>query len=225
MALIGTRTDVAQKLTRLPLDKTLTQKRSAKAGQSAASAAVPPAVLADRDLVDRCRAGEVAAWEQLYRQCHPPLLIAIKVFLGRHGAGDDLAEEIAARVWYTLINDRGALLDRFDHRRGCRLTTFLAALAKKDVLRYLRSERRRQLREVSSRGQAASRGELPQPVEMDFDVALDEFLATLTLREREFCQDHLLANTADSLEKYTCSNRWQLQHRVRRKLWVFLNAS
>lgn len=183
----------------------------------------PPAdAWADRRLVDRCRAGEIAAWEQLYHQCHGPLVLAIKVFLGRYSAGDDLAEEIAARVWLNLVDDQGALLDRFDAERGCRLTTFLAALAKRDVLRYLRSERRRHARENASRPNVGSQRALPPPPDADFSVALDEFLDTLSLREREFCEAYLLANAVRAADDYSATNRWQLCHRVRRKLLDFL---
>lgn len=177
---------------------------------------------ADRRLIDRCRAGEIAAWEQLYRQCHGPLLLAIKIFLGRYSAGEDLAEEIAARVWLNLVDDHGALLDRFDAERGCRLTTFLAALAKRDVLRYLRGERRRQARENASRPSAGSQRALPPPPDAAFSMALDEFLDTLSLRERQFCEAYLLANAADAADDYSATNRWQLCHRVRRKLLEFL---
>jgi len=209
------------------VSRTLKASRTQKSatGKAGRAADVPPAVLADRTLVDRCRAGDVLAWEQIYRQCHGPLLVAIKVYLGHHAASEELAEEIAARVWCSLIDDRGALLDRFDFRRGCRLTTFLAALAKKDVLRYLRGERRRQLREASTLRKPRTAGSAFRPVEMDLDMALAEFMATLSLRERQFCQQYLLARSDDASLKYTCSNRWQLQHRVKRKLRVFLNAS
>lgn len=190
--------------------------------ESAEWDAARPEAQADRLLIDRCRAGEVAAWEMLYRQCHGPLLLAIKIFLGRYSAGEDLAEEIAARVWFNLVDDNGALLDRFDSRRGCRLTTFLAALAKRDVLRYLRGERRRHARENASRPSLGSQRALPPPPEADFSVSLDEFLDTLSLREREFCESYLLANSHDAGGAFSAANRWQLRHRVRRKLIDFL---
>ncbi len=186
--------------------------------------AARPEAQADRLLIDRCRAGEVAAWEMLYRQCHGPLLLAIKIFLGRYSAGEDLAEEIAARVWFNLVDENGALLDRFDARRGCRLTTFLAALAKRDVLRYLRGERRRHARENASRPSLGSQRAVPPAPEADFSVSLDEFLDTLSLREREFCETYLLANSHDDLGEFSAANRWQLRHRVRRKLIDFLEG-
>jgi DNA-directed RNA polymerase specialized sigma24 family protein len=186
--------------------------------------APPPSddVAADRRLVDRCRAGDVGAWEELYHQCHEPLLVAIRVFLGRFSAGDDLAEEIAARVWFNLVERDGALLDRFDSGRGCRLTTFLAALAKRGVLRYLRSERRRQLRETASLPRNRQRSR-PPPSEAEFELSLAEFLATLSSREREFCEGYLLAGAPSADSEYSATNRWQLRHRVKLKLSMFLD--
>lgn len=188
-------------------------------------AVIPPSdeVAADRRLVDRCRAGDVAAWEELYHQCHEPLLVAIRVFLGRFSSGDDLAEEIAARVWFNLVEHDGALLDRFDSGRGCRLTTFLAALAKRGVLRYLRSERRRQLRETASLPRSRQRSR-PLPGEAEFELSLTEFLATLSSREREFCEGYLLAGDESAETEFSATNRWQLRHRVKLKLSRFLDG-
>ena len=64
---------------------------------------------ADRKLVDRCLAGEVAAWEEFYAQCHDPLCTAIRIILGRSHGDANLVDEIAARVWYALVADDGAL--------------------------------------------------------------------------------------------------------------------
>ena len=51
-------------------------------------------------LVDRCLLGEVAAWEEIYRQCHDPLCAAIKSLLGPGFHDPNLVDDIAARVWY-----------------------------------------------------------------------------------------------------------------------------
>ena len=203
------------------------REHNSKAGTLSAAprAALPPSdeVAADRRLVDRCRTGEVTAWEELYHQCHQPLLVAIRVFLGRFSAGDDLAEEIAARVWFNLVEHDGALLDRFDSGRGCRLTTFLAALAKRGVLRYLRSERRRQVRETASLPRSRQRSQ-PPPGEAEFELSLAEFLATLSSREREFCEGYLLAGDESAETEFSATNRWQLRHRVKLKLSRFLDG-
>ena len=75
---------------------------------------------ADRQLVDRCLAGEVAAWEEFYAQCHDPLCTAIRIMLGRPHGDPNLVDEIASRVWYALVANDGKLLGRYspDLARG-----------------------------------------------------------------------------------------------------------
>jgi hypothetical protein len=85
-----------------------------------ASAVVSDKVAEDRLLVDRCVAGEVAAWSSLYSHSHDSLLAGIRAFLGRGGQDANLIDEIAARVWYALVKDNFELLDKFDVRHGCR---------------------------------------------------------------------------------------------------------
>jgi len=179
--------------------------------------------MSDRALVDRCLAGDVLAWEDLYGKCQPPLLLAIRVFLGRNASKQDLVEDIAAKVWFTVIDGKSNLLNRFDSGRGCRLTTFLAGVAKNEVSRHFRAERRRQSREAIAswaRSSTSNNGRFGSLASSD--VALNEFLTTLTPREREFCEGHLLGAVAVEPTAYTPANRWQLQHRVRSKLWKFL---
>ena len=81
---------------------------------------------ADGLLAKRCLAGEVAAWEELYAQCHEPLLISIRIMLGPQSADASLVDEIAARVWYALVANDGKLLSRYkpsrapvDHVHAC----------------------------------------------------------------------------------------------------------
>ncbi|HBO46263.1 MAG TPA: hypothetical protein DD670_20525, partial [Planctomycetaceae bacterium] len=78
------------------------------------------AIDADGELVARCAAGEVGAWEELYDQCHVPLLRAIRCLLGQTVPDQNLIDELAARVWYALIDKDGKLLARFDKQRGAR---------------------------------------------------------------------------------------------------------
>ncbi len=177
----------------------------------------------DRALVDRCLTGDVSAWEDLYGKCHPPLLLAIRVFLGRNASKQDLVEDIAAKVWFTVIDGQSKLLGRFDSGRGCRLTTFLAGVAKNEVSRHFRAERRRQSREaLASRARYGSEGGVCNGSLAASDIALAEFLSTLTPREREFCEGYLLGTVESAEASYSAANRWQLQHRVRCKLWRFL---
>jgi hypothetical protein len=176
-------------------------------------------VMQDRLLVDRCLSGEAAAWSQMYGRFHGSLLASIRAFLGRAGHDIHLVDEISARVWYSLVRNGFELLAKFDPGRGCRLSTFLSVLGKSEARLLLRSERRRKTREcVASKPEveladAASNGAL----------ADDEFLATLSPRERAFYLDILVASHSEALEsEYSQQNQWQLRHRVRRKLEQFL---
>ena len=179
--------------------------------------------MSDRALVDRCLAGDVLAWEDLYGKCQPPLLLAIRVFLGRNALKQDLVEDIAAKVWFTVVDGQSKLLGRFDSGRGCRLTTFLAGVAKNEVSRHFRAERRRQSHEaIASWARYGASSDASTGSLAASDIALTEFLTTLTPREREFCEGYLLGPVAAEQTAFSPANRWQLQHRVRNKLWKFL---
>ena len=181
----------------------------------------------DACLVQRCVAGEVLAWEELYDQCHPPLLQYIKSTLGSNRGDPNLADELAARVWYALVADDGELLTRYDPKRGARLLTFIRAIAKDQMCRYFRSEKRRRKREAISL-RASDRESLP--AEMHMDVSFDEFLESLPPREQEFVRTRLLDNPnavtpAGDEPEISLTNAWQLTHRIRMKLVRFLGMA
>ncbi len=210
---------------------TPTAAPSAGAQVSAAIVRTPPAgrgsqnSRSDRNLIDRCLSGDRAAWERLYDQFHAPLLLAIRIFLGRSGARHDLVDDIAAKVWFTVIDRQAQMLDRFDSDRGCRLSTFLASIAKNEVLQYFRAERRRSARETQAcRGREGADNNSRWNSVSGVNAAVTEFLATLTPREREYCEGHLLAIRDVPAEGYSNENRWQLNHRVRSKLSAFLKS-
>ena len=179
-------------------------------------------VAQDRRLVERCLAGEVQAWSQLYDQAHAALLGSIRRFLGRAGQNSDLTEEIAARVWYALVRNGFELLGKFDVHRGCRLATFLSMLAKSETRLLLRTERRRKSREqVASRPETNGfcRGQTGEV------LSDEEFLMILSPAERTFYFDVLIAepdNGEQTQRAYSPENLWQLRHRIRKKLERFL---
>ena len=198
------------------------QSQPAKSTVSANSAPrIDPAIAADRRLIDRCIAGEVAAWSLLYRETHESLLSTIRSFLGRAGHDRNLVEEIAARVWYAVVKDDFSLLNRFDVRRGCRLTTFLSVLAKSETRMLFRSERRRKSRE-----QLVSRSELAgDSARQGVMISDEEFIATLSPAERTFYLEVLVAPSERrelAEQGYSCENMWQLNYRVRKKLERFI---
>ena len=187
-------------------------------GGRAASAAFRRA-RQDRILVDRCVAGDAEAWEQLYERYHRALLAAVRLMFGPKRWDANLVEEIVARVWYTVVADGASMLDRFDPSRGCRLSTYLATIAKSEAAAFFRAERRRRRRErIAARPEST---EAPAP--LDWQRELSEFAAKLTPRERQFLVDFLLAPpNGKPFTPLSATNRWQLRSRIRRKLQRFL---
>lgn len=171
-------------------------------------------VAADYQLAQRCVAGEVAAWEELYNQSHGSLVRTVMAVLRNRNGAADLADEIAAQVWFALVANDGKLLTRYDTKYGARLITFLRTIAWDLMCRHFRSERRREAREHK-----ASR-ERPQYHASDLDqldTSLEEFLMTLSPSERMFCAEFLLDQPASSdLTEGGMSraNLWQKTHRV-----------
>ena len=176
-------------------------------------------VAQDRELVDRCLARDVGAWTLMYARFHVSLVASVRAFLGQAGRDAHLVEEIAARVWYALVRDDFWLLARFDVRRGCRLSTFLSLIAKAQARLLLRSERRRKSREL-----AVARNEVEPPQDAGlYSLTGEEFIATLSLAEKRFLVDVLVASTDhDARDRYSSQNLWQLRRRVREKLIKFL---
>ena len=184
----------------------------------------PEGIRADAALIERCRAGEVAAWSELYAQCHDSLLASIKIMLGPQNGDFDLVDELAARVWYALVANDGEALRKYDPNRGARAITFLRALAQDEMGRHLRAERRRRKREVG-----VSHGKLDHhaAAASESGASLSEFLGSLTPAERGFADECLLAPVAAQgvqgpAPKHSLANVWQLTGRVRRKLLAFL---
>ncbi len=178
---------------------------------------------ADAGLVKRCVAGEVAAWEALYAQCHEPLLFSIEVMLGPGLTDPNLVDELAARVWYSMVKDDAKRLSKYDSRRGAQLITFLMTAAKSEVAHHFRTEKRREKRE-----RIALYGKSPHHCndEMQTVASLAEFLPTLTNRERQYYDDHLsgypVNGDGSATGTFSLSNARQLKHRIRSKLLRFL---
>ncbi|MEN6457941.1 MAG: hypothetical protein ABFC63_03360 [Thermoguttaceae bacterium] len=176
---------------------------------------------ADYQLASRCVAGEVAAWEQLYTQCHDPLCLSITAMLGRRGGDRDLVDEIAARVWYRLVDNDGELLARYSPTRGARLTTFMRALARDEMCRHFRATVRRRNRE-SIAVQSRRRNENGSADILRSD--LNSFLTTLTPQEHAFCCEVLMGEPCLSGISRARTNAWQLTHRVYQKFRRFFGG-
>ena len=175
---------------------------------------------ADAALVARCRAGEVDAWDALYHRFHPPLLRAIEGLLGSPQRDPELVDELAARVWYALIDNDGALLGRFHVTKNARLGTFIRAVARDNVARYLREERRRIRREAE-----VCRSKMHPTVTAPDEsrATLSEFRETLTDGEKVFLDDRLAEEPSGPVAPPDESTPriWQLTSRLRRKLLAF----
>ncbi len=186
---------------------------------------------ADQDLVQRCLAGEVSAWGELYAQYHPPLCTAIKAILGRQSYDPNLVDEIAARVWYAIIADDGQRLGRYDPKRGGHLSTYLALIARNTVKEYFRAERRRRQREMAASLPEAGFGGPPShalwlsPEDYLSSLEMGEFLATLTPSAQEFLAAFLLGSplAGDGVRISRAGVRQRI-HRLRAKLRTFLSG-
>ena len=177
---------------------------------------------ADYRLTRRCADGEVAAWEEIYAQCHDRLLSSIRAMLSGGNTDLDLVDEIAARVWYALVENDGRLLLKYDPKRGASLMTFMRVLAKDLLRRHYRSEQRRQDREriALNNRPAAYSDELDHA-----SSTLDEFLATLSAADRTFYEEYLVSSqgAGGSAELcYSQANVWQRTHRLYKRLLGFL---
>jgi hypothetical protein len=182
-------------------------------------------LVSDRRLVERCLSGEVAAWEELYAQCHDMLLASVRCLLGQTRSDPNLVDEIAARVWYALVANDGELLAKYDPKRGARIITFMRSLAKDEICRFFRSERRRRRREKIACDEKSPHNTDDQA---QSEAVLAEFWETLSPREMGFATDHLLAIAnadiqpyAKSSSKYSSANVWQLTHRIYSKFVKF----
>ena len=177
-------------------------------------------IQADSELAARCVTGEVAAWEEIYAQCHDPLCTTLRHILGG-GFDATLVDEIAARVWYSLVTNDGQRLARYLPERGARLITYLRALACDELRRHYRSEIRRRRRETVF---ALSTAQSTDADEEISSLIIAEFLDTLTPTERCFCRELLLSKEPEEIEKCERSqaNIWQLTHRTYKKMMHFL---
>lgn len=194
------------------------------------------AVRAERVLIDRVISGDSAAWTQLYQLCHRPLCAAIRRMMPAWPVDANLVDELAARVWYSVVKDDARLLDRFDPACDGRLTTYLTLIAKDEASRMFRSERRRRRREAR-----CAEGS-PTSARASWDaasirVSLAEFERTLTAAEKSLYDEIVRtperepgdnrqggsewSDPAQAVHR-SKANLWQLRHRLRAKLIHFL---
>ena len=174
---------------------------------------------ADFELAQRCVQSDVAAWNEIYEVHHDRLCRSIRIMLGPL-ADANLVDEIAARVWYALVADDGKLLSRYTPARNASLITFMRFVARDNIKRYVRSEMRRRQREAVALRQNSSSRENSHEAISD---SIDNFLATLTPRDRKFCHEFLLQLPEDGpIELRKSARIWQRTRRLYLKMIEFL---
>jgi len=169
-------------------------------------------------IVTRCLRGEDTAWETMFQHYHPRLVSIIRVEMNGRGSPDQ-AEEIAASVWCSLCGEAYARLRRYDPRAG-RLLAYLAGLARRVIWKRRREEQNRRSRECR-----AARRETAAD-EAEHGLIVQEFLDTLTRREREFCLSDLLRRSRPpGPSGVSSANGWKLRSRVLKKFRKFILES
>jgi len=165
-------------------------------------------------LVARCLRGEDTAWELMFQLYHPQLLSIIRGLMHGEGALEQ-AEEIAAAVWSSLCGEEYTRLRQYDPRAG-RLLGYLASMARIEIRRGRRSKRNRYSRECMAARKEAISDEIGR------SLVIQEFLATLTRREREFCMSDLMKqSTLTVRSEVSLANEWQLRSRVLKKFRTY----
>ncbi|MCC6127018.1 MAG: sigma-70 family RNA polymerase sigma factor [Pirellulales bacterium] len=186
----------------------------------------PRALAEDAGLVARCIGGEVAAWEELYRKCHEPLCTTIRIHLGKSGSDAQLVDELAARVWYALVDRDGKQLTKYSPRRGS-ILTYIRLIARKEISHHFRSEQRRLKKEFASlvhrnRRESADRSE-------SLSSMLAEFLSSLTPRERDFCCEYLHVSGDDNAmladHSFSSAYIWQMTRRIYKKFLSYVGPA
>jgi hypothetical protein len=147
----------------------------------------------------------------LFHLYHPRLVSIIKVLMRGEGAAEQ-AEEIAAAVWSSLCGEAYGRLREHDERGGP-LLVYLAGMARNEIWKRRRSERNRHSRE-----RMAARTEANWD-HSERRLVMQEFLATLTPREREFFLSNLLDPSDSGIQSAaSTANGWKLRSRILKKL-------
>jgi len=177
-----------------------------------------------RRLVEGCRAGDRAAWKELYGRLHKELLAGIRHIVAPNGGDASFAEDVAAHVWYVLWRDRVKILGRFDGERNGSFAAFLLGVARLEAKQQMRSRRRRRGRELGSGARMIGSGGVSG---LETGMLLNEFAATLSARELEFLEEYLLSvagpNGGGGGRPLSGVNVRQMRHRLRQKLLAFLD--
>jgi hypothetical protein len=166
-------------------------------------------------IVARCLRGEYTAWETMFHHYHPRLVSIIKVEMNCQ-CSTEQAEEIAASVWCSLCSEAYSRLRRYDPHAG-RLLAYLAGLARREIWKKRREEQHRRSRESRAARMEATTDEAGR------GLIVQEFLDTLSRREREFCLSDLMKQSRHpGRSDVSSTNRWKLRSRILKKCQTFI---
>ncbi len=102
-----------------------------------------------RLLIDRARAGQATAWDELYRRYRPMLALLARARLGTNERRRFDTEDVLSQAFVAVSRD----LERFEDRGPGSLRAWLASVVTakaRDLLRFERAERRDPAREQSA---------------------------------------------------------------------------
>jgi RNA polymerase sigma-70 factor (ECF subfamily) len=144
-----------------------------------ASHAVPSAPVGDRALVDRIRAGDVHAFEMMFKAHYDALCRYIAAYLGSRDAAEDVVQGVFTRIW----EDRA----RWDVHGA--LAHYLYAAVRRRAVSHLRHDavRRRAAPHLTVEAHARHGGELAseQFEALELRHRFERVLTTLPPRTRE----------------------------------------
>ena len=151
------------------------------------------------ELVQCCLTGDQEAWHLLFADQQPRLLAKVRQLHGPMNRNDDLAEEVAARVWSAVLADDCHMLRAYDPRRA-RLSTFLGRRAFFEMLMIFRAHTRRLYHETHYKRGHHEAVTMPLPL----NLVWQELDKRLTDSERSYLNNCLLrcsisSQSADSL--------------------------
>ena len=112
----------------------------------------------ERELLDRLRRGDAAAFEAIFRQWYAPLVATIAALLRDRGPAEEVVQDVMLELWRrreTLMLEQS-------------LRAYLFQASRNRALNYLRRLR------VESRGEPTIAATLPTPDQADSDVREDE---------------------------------------------------
>jgi DNA-directed RNA polymerase specialized sigma24 family protein len=169
----------------------------------------------DSQLVRSCLKGEDEAWRQLKAQYEKRLLGSIQARLAPKGRNPELAEEIADRVWDSLLWNDSYLLRMFDASKGS-LAAYLTTLAHYEIGHYAR---RAQEEKEWSREWARHHAPVVAGEESEWPVVLADFMATLSKTEKRLVLTSL-GKIPDTGE-FRGKKKWNTLRRIERKWEAF----